>query len=41
MKEEKKIKIIDGGVYCAKCGVFLGSLDDPFTNKHCLECFKS
>lgn len=39
--ENNKFESKDGGVYCSKCGTFLGSICKPFINENCSNnCFK-
>ena len=35
----KKTKVFQGGVYCVKCGAFLGMTCDPFRAAQCDTCF--
>ncbi len=38
-KKEKKYKIFNGDMYCAKCGDFLGAICNPFVSGNCEVCF--
>jgi len=40
MKEDKRVKVINSDVYCAKCGKFIGMTCDPLRNKYCEMCFE-
>ena len=36
----RRTEVINGDVYCSKCGKFIGMTCDPFRDGYCKKCFK-